>query len=167
MSIWKRNSSNKTKEFFTEDIEDIEELSRLKLCSVFNKKIFSLLNFTKTKFDEATTTRIINLIKVAKRMDHEVIITTMGPYLLKYQNLIQQRAHSAFSPEHFKQELNKYSTTSENSKSKKMANDLFTTIYGSLDSLDASEFEKVYKCADDLIDIYLNFCLRCRTEEKR
>ena len=82
------------------------ELNRAQLVKVFNTTIFSLLDFLKKNSNQQQNIeRVTNLAKVAKRIDHEILITTMGPYVLKYQDLIKNRNIEAFNTEHMEKEV--------------------------------------------------------------
>jgi len=147
---------------------DLSKLNRGDLTSFFNKRIFALLKICKTHVkDSSSIERLVALLKVAKRIDHEILITSAGPYLWKYQKLIADRNIEAFSPKHMEQEVASVKVDKSESKSKQMALDLFTSIYEAADAMKAAEGDVIYKAADELVDAYLEFCIRCKTEMKK
>lgn len=147
------------------------ELNRAQLVKVFNTTIFSLLDFLKKNSNQQQNIeRVTNLAKVAKRIDHEILITTMGPYVLKYQDLIKNRNIEAFNTEHMEKEVRAASKDSKSShvdKNKEIAMETFNAIYEIVGKLSDDGSEFIYVSSDKLIDTYIDFCIRCRTEDKK
>lgn len=139
--------------------------TRNDLVSAFNKNIFTLLKLLEEKCPNANVDRVINLVKIAKRADHEVIITTIGPYVLKYHDLIDKKDALAFKIDNLESEINKSAKQAD--KYRTMIVDLFNIVYTQLGIMNEEQKDQVYGIASKLVDIYVDFCIKCKTENKK
>ncbi len=140
--------------------------SRNEIVSSFNKLTFGLLTRLKEKCPGANIDRVENLVKLAKRADHEVIVTEMGPYVFKYRKLIAERKIEAFDSTALNKEIKTIGSKKAIDKYKEMIIDMFNVITESLKVATKEELEFIYSTSDKLIDLYIDFCIKCRTEEK-
>jgi hypothetical protein len=140
--------------------------SRNEIVSSFNKLTFGLLTRLKEKCPGANIDRVEGLVKIAKRADHEVIMTEMGPYVFKYRKLIAERKIEAFDSTALDKEIKSLGGKRGVDKYKEMIVDMFNVITESLKVATKDELEFIYSTSDTLIDLYIDFCIKCRTEAK-
>lgn len=147
------------------EVQQEDTRSRRQLVTDFMKTLFGLLNELKALMPNSPVDRIINVIKVGKRIDHEIVITYMGPYLFEHRDLIKNRDVEGFTRENLEDKMSKY-TKDDSRKYKQIATDLFDIIHQKRKTMEVEEMEKYFKYIDSLLDTYLLFCVRCRYEAK-
>lgn len=147
---------------------------RNKVVSEFNTHIFELLNLLKMKDPNSPVDRIMNLIKIAKRADHESIITSSGPYFLKYRNQIESQDEKFFTADIIIAEVERTEMNSnvpqERNRSRELAMGMFDSINDIINVrqlLSSSERNIIYSKAHSLIDLYLDFCVCCKYQKKK
>lgn len=139
--------------------------NRRELVSCFTKTLFTLLNDIKKLAPESPVDRIITAVKIGKRIDHEIVITNLGPYLIEHMGLIDERNIEKFTRADLEQKLEKYSR-SDSKKYKDVAIDMFEIIHSKHKTLTPQELEQYFVHLDNLIEYYLLFCVRCKIERK-
>ena len=136
--------------------------TRKSTTSDFNKGVFTLLKKAYSVNPDGNISRLENILKIAKRVDHEVIITNAGPYLLKYADLIKNNNIEAFSTDTLQAELDKHPGNDHT----QFVIDLFKSLKGALEKMKPEDRSLIFTGAKQLIVNYLDFAVACRTESK-
>lgn len=143
----------------------VDNRNRNQSVSDFTKTIFNLLKFLETKDNSGSTSRVINLMKVAKRVDHEVVITNVGPYLHKYQKMLDARNEDLFTMNMMLEEMDQ-TESGQIESYRKLALTMFDIIHAEKAKLDAPTFNWIWESLEYLLDTYYHYCTRCIKEEK-
>jgi len=146
-----------------------DKKNRNQVVTEFNKTILLLLNFVKKRAAPdsiAPIETLIRRINLAKNIDHEVIITSVGPYIHKYRGSIKfiKTDDNAFV-KYFNEEIK---TSTLNVELQKESIEIFRIIMETKrGTIEVIELNELCGICQELIDLYLCFCIRCKVEIKR
>jgi hypothetical protein len=148
--------------------------TRKEIVSDFNKRTFGLLSIVEKKAPKSSASRIKRQITIAKGYDHEVLITTMGVKLYNFSDDIhEKKLVNSFTKEVFEQEIEKVKKEAAetgvtvNTDDIKMAYETFDIIMQCKSCTTKEEFDEIYITLEELIDDYIDFCIRSKREAKK
>jgi hypothetical protein len=148
--------------------------TRKEIVSDFNKRTFSLLTIVEKKAPKSSASRIKRQITIAKGYDHEVLITTMGVKLYNFSDdIYDKKLVNSFTKEIFDKEIEKVKKeaaetgVSINTDDIKMAYETFDIVMQCKKCTTEEEFNEIYVILEELIDDYITFCIRCKSEAKK
>ena len=144
----------------------MEQKSRNQLVKDFNTIIFKMLNLIKDKDPISRVDRIITLIKTAKRIDHEFIIVSFGPILYNEKNSILSRELEQKITKEYLSNLVVTSSGNPETLEKKIIFDMFESVTKIIRSMTQNEKNAIYDQIDQMLGLYIRFCLRSKVEAK-
>lgn len=136
--------------------------SRNESVKEFTKETIQLIKYVGDLFKNAPVARLLNAITVGKRMDHEVVITSIGPYLFKYRTMIILKDGAGISLADIKSEIK----GREAQDYEQLIHEIFRVLLVEKTESFKPHREHMYAKLHQLLELYLNFAQRCRYEDK-
>ena len=140
--------------------------SRNTIVNEFTKTTIEFIKYAGKLFKNVPSDMILNKIKVGKRMDHEIVITEVGPYLFKYRDLISDRDGVEDGSE-ARQKLMAAIDKAVADEHGEVLNEIFNALFIKRDELSCDSRSYIYDTLDTLLTLYLDFIVVCRTEKKK
>jgi hypothetical protein len=146
--------------------------------SKFNTLMFSLMNRVKIGKPDPNVDRVIDLMKTGKRIDHEIIITMFGPYLIKYAKNIRENTCIDIDIKVLRKEIEKEmekDNDAEAKSNKELAINMLNTIVSYIHELKKiadegststdpakTTIKDINETFQSLLDTYIDFCVHCQ-----